>query len=159
MSEQVEPIRRSVVARCSPERAFHVFTEEMGSWWPAQTHSRAAAEFEEQALEVQRIEFQGRKGGQVLEHMSNGETLPWAEILAWEPPTRFVLAWRPHSRPQAPTEVEVTFTANEAGTLVVLEHRGWDRLPEDIREAYEDYSGGWILTLSRFAEAASKEVA
>ncbi len=157
MSEQFGPIRTSVVARCSPERAFRVFTDEMGSWWPAQTHSRAAAEFE--GLKVERIEFQGRRGGQVLEHMSNGESLPWAEVTAWEPPSRFVLAWRPHSRPQPPTEVEVTFTPHEEGTLVVLEHRGWERLTEDFRELYADYAGGWIKTLSRFAEAASGKVA
>lgn len=159
MSEKVEPIRRSVVARCSPERAFRVFTEEIGSWWPAQTHSRAAMEFEDQGLKVERIEFQGRQGGQVLEHMSNGETLPWAEVIAWEPPSRFALAWRPHSRPQPPTEVEVTFTQQKEGTLVVLEHRGWERLTEVYQELYADYAGGWIQTLSRFAEAASREVA
>ena len=41
MSEQVEPIRRSVTVRCDRERAFRVFTAEMGRWWPVETHSRA----------------------------------------------------------------------------------------------------------------------
>ena len=157
MAEWVEPIRRSVTVRCSPERAFEVFTEEMGTWWPAGTHSRAAVESE--GLEVERIELQGRVGGQVLEHMSDGRTLPWAEVLVWEPPRRFVLAWRPHSRPQPPTEVEVTFTPRGDDTLVELEHRGWERLTEDFRELYADYSGGWIQTLEQFAAAANQQAA
>jgi uncharacterized protein YndB with AHSA1/START domain len=157
MAERVEPIRRGVTVRCPSERAFEVFTEEMGRWWPAGTHSRAAVESE--GLEVERIEFQGRVGGQVLEHMSDGRTLPWAEVLVWEPPRRFVLAWRPHSRPQPPTEVEVTFTPRGDGTLVELEHRGWERLTEDFRDLYADYSGGWIQTLGRYAAAANQQAA
>jgi uncharacterized protein YndB with AHSA1/START domain len=69
------------------------------------------------------------------------------------------MAWRPHSRPQPPTEVEVTFAAVEGGTNVVLEHRGWERLSEDYRELYASYSDGWTGTLGRFAEAAEKEAA
>ena len=81
----LEPIRRSMTVACSPERAFRLFTREIGSWWPVEVHSRAADDFEGQGIEVERIEFQGRIGGRVLEHMSDGRTLPWAEVLAWEP--------------------------------------------------------------------------
>jgi hypothetical protein len=52
----------------------------------------------------------------------------------------------------------VTFTPRGDGTLVELEHRGWERLTEDFSEPYADYSGGWIQTLKRFAAAASEEV-
>lgn len=159
MTEEVKPIRRSVTVRCDPDRAFRVFTDEIGRWWPAETHSRAAMEFEGEGIKVERIEFQGRVGGQVLEHMSNGRAIPWAEVVAWDPPRRFVLAWRPHSRPQPPTDVEVTFTAQGHETLVTLEHRGWERLTEDFREVYADYARGWIRTLRQFATAANEEVA
>jgi uncharacterized protein YndB with AHSA1/START domain len=157
MSEHVEPIRRSVTVRCAPDRAFEIFTERIDDWWPVETHSRAASEFDAEGVKVERIEFQRRVGGQILEHLSNGSTLPWAEVVAWDPPRRFVLAWRPHPRPQAPTEVEVTFTPADGGTLVSLEHRGWERLTEDVRELYQSYAGGWVSTLGRFAAAANEE--
>ena len=113
---------------------------------------------EGQGLKVERVEFQERAGGHVLEHLSDGRAEPWAEILRWDPPTGFVLAWRPHSRPQPPTEVEVTFTSTGDGTTVVqLEHRGWERLTEDYRPVYESYAGGWIETLGRFAAAADAD--
>jgi hypothetical protein len=160
MPEEVEPIRRRVTVRCTPEVAFRTFTERMDTWWPSETHSRAAMEFDDDPdVKVESIEFQGYVGGRVLEHMSDGRTLPWAEVLVWEPPSRFVMAWRPHARPQPPTDVEVTFRPVEGGTEVVLEHRGWERLSEPYEELRESYGSGWIGTLRRFAEAADREAA
>jgi len=155
----LEPIRRSMTVACSPERAFRLFTREIGSWWPVEVHSRAADDFEGQGIEVERIEFQGRIGGRVLEHMSDGRTLPWAEVLAWEPPSCFVLSWHPSYSARPPTEVEVRFSAFGPGTLVELEHRGWEALgPEIAAEIQGSYAAGWIPTLERF-RAHVEEVA
>jgi uncharacterized protein YndB with AHSA1/START domain len=157
---QVEPIQRSVTVPLEPERAFELFTARMGTWWPIETHSRAEMELEDEDVHVESVEFQGHAGGQVLEHLSDGRVLPWAEVLIWEPPHRFVMAWKPHSRPQPATDVEVRFTPVDAGTLVELEHRRWERLAETLApEIYESYAGGWIGTLSRFAATAVRKVA
>jgi len=48
--------------------------------------------------------------------------------LAADVALRFVLAWKPHSRPVPPTEVEVRFVPDGEGTRVELEHRGWERV-------------------------------
>ena len=102
---------------------------------------------------------QARSGGSVLEHISDGRILPWAQVIGWHPPDSLVMAWRPHTSPQPPTEVEVTFRARDGGTLVDLEHRGWERLSEDFRESlYDIYARGWIITLGRFAAATADGV-
>ena len=67
------------------------------------------------------------------------------------------LAANSSSRP--PTELEVRFTRQGEGTLVELEHRGWEGLGEIAEEARASYGTGWIPTLARFQEAADKEVA
>lgn len=95
-----------------------------------EAYSRAVSEFAHENVEVTELEFQSRPGGSILEHMSDGRVLPWAEVIVWRPPHRVVLAWRPHSALEPPTEVEVTFTARELGTFVELEHREWQRLSE-----------------------------
>jgi activator of Hsp90 ATPase-like protein len=155
MISWIEPIRQTVTVRSDPERAFHLFTEQMGTWWPVEAYSRAASEFEEEDVQVASLEFQPRLGGSILEHMSDDRTLPWADIVAWDPPHSVLLAWRPHSEPEPPTEVEVTFTAGELGTLVQVEHRGWERLSEDFgKELHEIYVRGWVTTLGCFAAAA-----
>jgi uncharacterized protein YndB with AHSA1/START domain len=153
MSE-LEPIRRSVSVPLKPAEAFDLFTDRMGSWWPVETHSRAESDFGGEDVKVERVEFQARQGGQVLEHLSNGEVLPWADVLTWEPPSRLVLAWKPNSRPAPPTEVEVRFTPDGDGTRVELEHRGWERLGELAAQAREGYAVGWIPVLARLEEAA-----
>ena len=154
MLTDVDPIVRSVVVPLGPEAAFELFTTRMDTWWPRE-HSRAQEELADEGVRLERVEFQGRVGGGVLEHLSDGRTLPWAEVIAWDPPRRFVMAWKPHGRPQPPTEVEVRFIAHAEGTLVELEHRGWERLTEAIApEVYRNYAGGWIGTLQACAAAA-----
>jgi uncharacterized protein YndB with AHSA1/START domain len=153
----IEPIRASVRVRTGPVRSFEVFTEHLDTWWPLELHSRAVDQFE--GVEAQRVEFQGRVGGRVLEHLSDGQILPWGEVLVWEPPTRFVLAWKPSASERPPTELEVRFTPEGDGTLVELEHRGWERLGEIAEEARAGYGTGWVRVLARFEDAAKKQVA
>jgi uncharacterized protein YndB with AHSA1/START domain len=155
----IEPIRTSTSVRIDPARAFELFTARMDTWWPLETHSRAAYDFDGGSVKVERIDFQSFAGGKVLEHLSNGQVLPWGEVLVWEPPARFVIAWKPNSNSNPPTELEVRFTELPDGTLVELEHRGWERLGEIALQARESYGGGWTISLGRFHEAADREVA
>ncbi|MCI0636152.1 MAG: SRPBCC domain-containing protein [Actinobacteria bacterium] len=149
-----EPIQRSVTVSCDPDRAFRLFTEEIGSWWPVETHSRAASDLEGQDVKVEQVEFQTRAGGQVLEHLSDGQILPWGEVTVWEPPNRFVLAWHPSFAERPPTELEVRFTPRDGETLVELEHRAWERLGAGFDELRGSYADGWGTTLERFRAAA-----
>jgi uncharacterized protein YndB with AHSA1/START domain len=127
-----------------------------GTWWPVHDYSRAVSEFQADNVRVERLEFQARLGGSILEHMSDGRVVPWAEVIVWDPPKRVVMAWRPHSSPEPPTEVDVTFTPQGDGTVVELEHRGWERLSEAFREGlYDIYARGWITTMRLFASAAA----
>ena len=152
----MEPIRRSVTVGLAQERAFTLFTEEMDTWWPVEMHSRAVDEFGDEDLKVERVEFQTRAGGRVLEHMSNGRALPWGDVVVWEPPVRFILSWHPSSSDRPPTEVEVRFTPTADGTVVELEHRGWERLGPEFAEIRGGYDAGWVPTLERFRVAAGE---
>jgi uncharacterized protein YndB with AHSA1/START domain len=80
-------------------------------------------------------------------------------VLEWVPPTRFVLAWKPNDSSRPPTEVEVRFTPEGGGTLVELEHRGWERLGEIAAEARQTYGGGWVRVLSRFRDVVDAPAA
>jgi uncharacterized protein YndB with AHSA1/START domain len=102
--------------------------------------------------------FEARMGGSILERMTDGRVLPWGEVLDWQPPQLVVLSWRPHSMPEPPTEIEVTFAAREDGTSVKVEHRGWERLSEGFRaRMYEIYVRGWPFTLERFVTEADRD--
>jgi DNA-binding transcriptional ArsR family regulator len=66
MSLKLEPIRRSIMVRCSVEQAFRVFTQGLSSWWPLDSHSRAVDEKLPGVTPVG-VEMEPRVDGQVLE--------------------------------------------------------------------------------------------
>jgi uncharacterized protein YndB with AHSA1/START domain len=146
----VPPVVRSIVVEAPPERAFRVFTEEIGRWWPVRTYSIGEAKAERAGLEP-------RLGGRLYERWTDGTECLWGEITIWEPPTRLAYWWKPNQeRPHQPTEVEVTFDAVEGGTRVVVEHRGWEALGELAERARSSYDKGWAVVLEPFRSAAER---
>ncbi|HKG42705.1 MAG TPA: SRPBCC domain-containing protein [Gaiellaceae bacterium] len=146
-------IRRSVTVDCSVEDAFATFTERIHEWWPL---SRYSIDSDESGSQPETVIFQGGAGGQIYERTKKGEELKWADVIAFEPPHRFVLAWNPsREQERPPTEVEVTFTDEGRRTRVDLEHRGWEKLGERAAEARQGYGQGWPAVLASFAERAS----
>jgi len=147
-------IRESVAVGVDPAVAFQLFTAGMGTWWPVESYSRAVSELAHDHVEVARLEFQPCLGGAIIEHVSDGRQLPWGEVIDWDPPYRVVVAWKPHSEPEPPTELEVTFLPAPPGTLVEVEHRGWERLSEGFRDDLKPvYERGWPTSLDRFVKA------
>ena len=81
---EVAPVRKSVRVRADAERAFRVFTERMDSWWP-RTHHIGGSPMKEVVVEP-------RAGGAIYTKQEDGTNCPWASVVAWEPPRRFVFA-------------------------------------------------------------------
>jgi uncharacterized protein YndB with AHSA1/START domain len=139
----IEAVRKTVTVDCAVEEAFRVFTADMGSWWPTDTHALHAGE-------VREVVFEPRAGGEVYEVANDGEKGHWATVIALEPPNRLVLAWEVNPK-RLGTEVEVRFTAQGTSTRVDLEHRGWGNLV-DGAEARADYHTGWDHVLGRYVD-------
>jgi uncharacterized protein YndB with AHSA1/START domain len=150
-----DPVRRSVRVACDVDRAFRVFVEDFGEWWPVELLSRTADEQYAPGVKLERVVFEPRVGGRIYEVTSEGVEGSWAEVLAFDPPHRFVLAWKPNDRDEPPTEVEIRFEPDGDGTVVRLEHRGWERLGARAVEARADHAEGWSAPLERFAAAVA----
>jgi hypothetical protein len=152
----VAPVRKEIVVEASQARAFRVFTEEHGAWWPLATHHIGA-----QAAETAVIE--PRTGGRWFERAEDGTECPWGKVLVWDPPGRIVLAWEIGANwtndPQTATEVEVRFVVlGPALTRIELEHRNLARLgdaAEGMRGAF-DSEGGWGGILKAYAARAAE---
>ena len=146
-------VRTSVVVDAPIERAFSVFTDEMGTWWPPEHH----------ILEGQLAEmiFERREGGHVYDRGVDGSECRWARVLAYEPPERVVISWdispqwRLETDPAKTSEVEVRFVAEAPErTRVELEHRNLERHGPGWEPERDAVGGdaGWPLYLARFAE-------
>jgi uncharacterized protein YndB with AHSA1/START domain len=153
----IEAVRKTVTVACSVERAFEIFTDGIGSWWPLPTHS----------VDGERsrgVSFEPGPDGRLVERLENGSESVWGYVLAWEPPHRLVFSWHPgidcaRTQVHEATQVEVRFAADGDQTRVELEHRAWERLGERAREARESYETGWAPVLQRFVEAARRPAA
>ena len=141
-TEALADIKKSVTVDAAVETAFETFTRHIGSWWPTGSH---------RIFDESSVVFDERVGGRVYERSTDGEEGDWADVLVWEPPRRFVLRWRVNPN-RGPTELEVTFTPEGAGTRVELEHRGWDD-----PEGRSNYDGGWNYVLGAFVDSFNSE--
>jgi uncharacterized protein YndB with AHSA1/START domain len=146
----VEPVVRVVEVACDVDHAFVVFTERISDWWPLHTHS-----IHQEHAATCRIEPE--PGGEMYELSDTGQREHWADVTAWEPPHRLVLAWRVNPEAPAETEIEVRFEETAPGrTRVELVHRNWELLgPELAVPARDSYQDGWGPILARYAEAAA----
>lgn len=145
------PVRKRVRVASDAEHAFRTFTDGIETWWPLRTHSISVGPDGEHAPE--RVVFEQESGGRVYEIAHDGRQCNWATILVYEPPRRLVLEWK--VTPGAPpTEVEVLFTADGDGTIVELEHRGWERYAEGGDLARASYDSGWPGVLGLYEGAA-----
>jgi uncharacterized protein YndB with AHSA1/START domain len=109
-----------------PARVFEAFTAEIGEWWQPNGLFRTSRP------PGGRLSMEPGVGGRLLETHADGEVDEIGRVRAWDPPARLVLAWRPTSfAPDQETEVHVRFEPVDGVTRVVVEHFGWDRIPEE----------------------------
>lgn len=148
-------VRKTITVDVPAQRAFTVFAERMGSWWPLADKSIGAAPAETVVLEP-------FPGGRWFERGVDGSECAWGRVLAFEPPTRLLLAWQigadwKHD-PALHTEVEVRFVAeDESRTRIELEHRGLEAFGADAAsmQTLFDSPNAWESVLDAYAAAAA----
>jgi uncharacterized protein YndB with AHSA1/START domain len=116
----------SLRVAASPQRAFEVFTQEIGAWWRPnglfQLTPRADGE----------LRFEGGEGGRLVTALPNGKEFEIGRITAWLPGDRLAFTWRQATfAPDQLTHVEVQFEPVGEETRVTVEHRGWDAIPQE----------------------------
>lgn len=150
------PVRKSIFVQAPPERAFDVFANGIGRWWP-KSKKISQADLDQPVIEP-------HAGGRWYELGVDGSECEIGKVAVWDPPSRLLLIWQLNAEwkfdPQLETEVEVLFTREGSGTRVDLEHRKLERLGETwegMRQAI-DSPGGWSGLLALFAEETSKSI-
>lgn len=146
-------VRSSIVVDAPIDRAFSIFTEGIGSWFPS--------EYNLLEVDIAERTFETRVGGRITDRGADGSECSWARVLEYEPPDRVVFSWdispqwQVEADPDKTSEVEVRFTSEAPDrTRVDVEHRnlerhgpGWEQTRESVAG-----EGGWPGCLERFAE-------
>lgn len=134
----------SIRVAAPPQRAFDVFTGEIGAWWINND------EFRFTPRSPGRLAFEppdaDGTGGRLVEHLKSGKVFEIGKLSVWEPAQRIVLSWRQATfGPDHDTEVEIRFEPVGDQTRVTVEHRGWERLPQE-HAARHGFPLGLFLT-------------
>ncbi len=151
MNLQVKPapVRKTIAVNASPSRAFEVFASRMIRWWRPEHHIGLSP--------MKELVLEPRVGGRWYEVDEDGGVCEWGKVVAFEPPSRLVLAWQLNQDWKYDanffTELEVRFIADGAMTRVELEHRNLERFGDKAEEVHAalDSKDGWTGALAAFA--------
>jgi uncharacterized protein YndB with AHSA1/START domain len=151
----IQPIHRAVDVKAPLARAFELFTGRMGDWWP---RGRTVGPSDHVAIVIE-----PQVNGRWFERAADGVETDWGKVLAWEPPSRVLLAWQLGVdwtyNPDFLTEVEITFIAlPHGGTRVNLEHRNLERFGDQAAARRAQLDGGWPGKLAGYADLANNDV-
>ncbi|WP_077490769.1 SRPBCC domain-containing protein [Sinomonas mesophila] len=109
------PVECAVDVPAALDHAFAGFTEYLHLWWP----------FEDLSVHGPGS-YAGFEEGSLVETSAEGDLTEWADVTAWEPPTRLGLAWHQGGPAGRSTEVEIRWIPVAAGgTRVELVQVGW----------------------------------
>lgn len=115
----------AIRVNATPARAFAAFTEEIGQWW----RPNGLFPFARERSGV--LSFEHSPSRRLIETYADGTVFVIGEVRIWDPPRRVVLTWRQESfAPEQSTELHVRFEAAGTQTRIVVEHFGWDTIPQ-----------------------------
>lgn len=147
MTSLIAPVIKTIVVNSSPQVAFRVFTEEIGEWWPLETHTRANREVGERAIG---LVVEPRPEGRVYEVLEDGRELDWGVVAVFEPGVLFSMHWRLGRPDEQGTLVSVHFeVAAPSGCRITLTHENWERMGEDGARMRDAYENGWVEVFER----------
>lgn len=131
---------------CPAGHAFNTWTGRIATWWPASHTVSGDADAN--------VVLEGHVGGRIFERSAAGDETDWGEVTVWEPPRRLGYLWHIRRDRADATDVEITFADRPGGgTVVDIEHRGWERLGR-AGPAWRDANrAGWSGLLPHFTAA------
>jgi hypothetical protein len=149
-------VSRTITVAASQQRAFEVFTAQLGIWWPKEFHIGEA--------DMADFILEPKVGGRWYEVGVDGKECDTGRVTAYAPPNGLTLAWHLNGSwqydpdPAHASEVEVRFIAEgPALTRVEVEHRGFERhgAGADAVRGSVDSPQGWTYCLELFAKHAA----
>ena len=138
-------IEKSVVLSCGVDEAFALFTARISAWWPP---DRRHTQDPESQLFL-------TEAGRFWERDRAGREVELGRVRLWQAPHRLLLDFYVGTDAEHPTEVEIRFTALDAGTEVSVTHRPTPASEALYRERAPRYERSWQLVLAALAAAAS----
>lgn len=149
----------SLRVAATPERAFEVFTRDIGLWW------RHDGLFAFDTGRTGALRFEPGPEGRLVEVYADGDAFEIGRVTVWEPGRRLCVTWRQASfSADQDTRVEVRFEPVGTETRVTVEHSGWDAIPQPhaARHGFplgpfqQRQAEHWRMLLGSFRDVATR---
>jgi hypothetical protein len=139
---------------CSREKAFKIFTEQMGTWWPIHQRSMSMAWHSKPAKS---LEVQAKLGGKITEIGDDDTQHHWGTFTDFAPHDRVRFDLHMGMPPDQTSHVEVVFEAlSDNATRVILTQTNFEGFGEMAAMVLQGYTSGWpVIFEQAYAKACA----
>ncbi len=139
----LEPMDFTIEVPCGQEKAFSVFVNDMGSWWPLDKRSMSIMSVGEPPKS---LSIEPKQDGRIVEIAADDTEFHWGTITSYDPHDGLDMDFHMGLPPQNASLVEVRFTAlDEERTRVVLTHSNFEAFGDMAEMMRGGYSSGWVI--------------
>ena len=148
----LDPIIYTIEVPCGQEKAFGVFVNEMGSWWPLDKRSMSMISGGKPAKSLR---IDPNQGGKIVEIGHDDTEHLWGTIKSYDPHDSLSMDFHMGLPAENASLVEVRFTAlgNER-TRVELNHSNWEAFGEMAEMMRDGYGSGWVIIFEQAYKSA-----
>ena len=147
----LEPIVKAIEVPCSQEKAFKVFANDMGNWWPLDKRSMSMKD----GQSAKSLRVEAKLGGKIVEIGQDGTEYFWATFKTFNPHASLSMNFHMGMPPENASLVEVQFTAlGTEQTRVQLTQSNWEAFGDLAEMMRGGYGSGWVIIFEKAYGAA-----
>lgn len=147
----LEPIVKTIEVPCSQEKAFKVFVNEMGTWWPLDKRSMSM----KSGKPAKSLRIEPKQGGKIVEIGHDDTEHLWGTIKSYDPYDSITLNFHMGLPAENASLVEVRFTAlQQERTRVELTQSNWEAFGDMAEMLRGFYGSGWVVIFERSFKSA-----
>ena len=148
----LDPIVKTIEVPCSQEKAFAVFVNEMGSWWPLDKRSMSLMHGGKPAKS---LSIEAKLGGQIVEIGHDDAEHLWGTIKTYDPHDSIRMNFHMGLPADNASLVEVNFTdLGSDRTRVELTQSNWEAFGDMAEMMRGGYGSGWVIIFEEAYKSA-----
>ncbi|MGB5941799.1 MAG: SRPBCC domain-containing protein [Leeuwenhoekiella sp.] len=146
----MEKIAKKLNVKIAREKAYHIFLNELGGWWPR--------EYTWSQEKLIKIGIDPKINGLCFEIGPHGFRCDWGRVTALEENHRIKLKWQispkrePIPNPDRASDLSIVLITNDQGTTLLFEHLNFENHGDGAKEYRNVMNGtyGWDYILGKY---------